>query len=138
MGWAAAVVTLAASYGTAAAYALRFLYPGHRRSHVREVFVAMNTDVGASGYRTTMPAGQEVVLRRTRAGIIALSNVCPHLGCKVRWEAQANRFFCPCHEGTFAPDGTATGGPPKAEGKNLPRYEVVARGEGIYLRYRES
>jgi len=98
----------------------------------------MKSDVDASGYRTTMPAGQEVVLRLTQGGMIALSNVCPHLGCKVRWEAQHNRFFCPCHDGTFAPDGTATGGPPKAEGRNLARYEVVARGEAVYLRYRET
>ena len=138
LGWAAAAGALTASYGTALAYALRFLYPGHRRSRRREVFVTMRSDVGALGYRYTMPAGQEVVLRLTSAGILALSNVCPHLGCKVRWEAPRNRFFCPCHEGTFAPDGTATGGPPKTEGKDLSRYEVVARGEALYLRYQES
>jgi cytochrome b6-f complex iron-sulfur subunit len=134
--WLASLGALAGSYGLLGIYALRFLYPSHRKPIEREVFLALERDVGA-GLRTTLPSGQEVVVTKTASGYLALSNVCPHLGCKVHWEAPRNCFFCPCHEGTFAADGTATGGPPKAEGKNLARYEITKRGDALYLKFQE-
>jgi len=29
---------------------------------------------------------------------IAFSNICTHLGCKVRWINDQSQFFCPCHD----------------------------------------
>ena len=43
----------------------------------------------------------------------------------MHWESVNNRFFCPCHNGEFDPEGRATGGPPKAANQELPRYRVV-------------
>ena len=40
-----------------------------------------------------------------------LSAVCPHEGCEVAWDANANRFSCPCHESYFAADGSRISGP---------------------------
>lgn len=40
-----------------------------------------------------------------------LSAVCPHEGCEVAWENNANRFSCPCHESYFAADGSRLNGP---------------------------
>jgi cytochrome b6-f complex iron-sulfur subunit len=135
----ASIVALGVSYGLAGVYALKFLYPGHRRAREREVFVALEGEIRpGAGLRYTLPSGQQVSIQRTATGFVALSNVCPHLGCKVRWEPQNGRFFCPCHEGTFAPDGSATGGPPKAEGKNLARFETRLRGDALYIVYREA
>jgi len=54
----------------------------------------------------------------------ALSSTCPHLGCQVRWEAQNDRFFCPCHNGVFDQSGVATAGPPGEAGQSLPKYEL--------------
>jgi menaquinol-cytochrome c reductase iron-sulfur subunit len=42
--------------------------------------------------------------------VVALSAVCPHLGCAVNALPDAS-FGCPCHTSTFAPDGAKTGGP---------------------------
>jgi menaquinol-cytochrome c reductase iron-sulfur subunit len=39
---------------------------------------------------------------------------CTHLGCPVRWLANANLFMCPCHGGVFYKDGTVAAGPPRA------------------------
>lgn len=36
---------------------------------------------------------------------------CPHLGCKVSFDAEKSRFGCPCHDSFFALDGQVTGGP---------------------------
>ncbi len=37
---------------------------------------------------------------------------CTHLGCPVRWEADAKLFMCPCHGGVYYQDGTVAAGPP--------------------------
>jgi menaquinol-cytochrome c reductase iron-sulfur subunit len=37
---------------------------------------------------------------------------CTHLGCPVRWEADAELFMCPCHGGVYYKDGTVAAGPP--------------------------
>jgi menaquinol-cytochrome c reductase iron-sulfur subunit len=51
----------------------------------------------------------------------AMSNVCTHLGCRVRWVADRKEFFCPCHNGVFDKDGNVISGPPP---RPLNRYEV--------------
>lgn len=42
----------------------------------------------------------------------ALSNVCTHLGCRVRWVGDQGEFFCPCHGAVFSKDGQVVAGPP--------------------------
>jgi len=41
-----------------------------------------------------------------------LSNICTHLGCRVRWVDDQDVFFCPCHNAAFAKDGRVDSGPP--------------------------
>ena len=41
-----------------------------------------------------------------------LSNICTHANCAVRWEKSKQAFFCPCHDGYFAIDGSVKSGPP--------------------------
>jgi menaquinol-cytochrome c reductase iron-sulfur subunit len=61
-------------------------------------------------------------LRRVNAGtFIAFSINCTHLGCPVRWLAEASLFMCPCHGGVYYQDGTVAAGPPPLP---LPRYRV--------------
>lgn len=45
---------------------------------------------------------------------IAYSINCRHLGCPVRWLADAKLFMCPCHGGVYYQDGTVAAGPPPA------------------------
>lgn len=42
----------------------------------------------------------------------AFSVDCTHLGCPVRWLADAELFMCPCHGGVYYKDGTVAAGPP--------------------------
>jgi menaquinol-cytochrome c reductase iron-sulfur subunit len=49
---------------------------------------------------------------------------CTHLGCPVRWVADAKLFLCPCHGGVYYADGTVSAGPPP---RALPRYPVRVR-----------
>jgi menaquinol-cytochrome c reductase iron-sulfur subunit len=58
---------------------------------------------------------------------VAFSMNCTHLGCPVRWLAEANLFMCPCHGGVFYADGQVASGPPP---KPLNQYPVrVQNGE---------
>ena len=118
---------LLASYGTFFVYAGRYLYPS-APPQTAWLYVTRVADlkVGQSlNYRT--PAGVRIVItRKATRGVVedflALSSTCPHLGCQVRWEAGNNRFFCPCHNGVFDPEGYGTEGPPK--GQSLLRYPL--------------
>lgn len=56
----------------------------------------------------------DVTRARSVEGIVAYSGVCSHTGCDVTdWNAEANRFQCPCHESQFDPSDGArvVGGP---------------------------
>lgn len=60
-----------------------------------------------------------------------LSNVCTHLGCRVRWIADDDRFYCPCHNGVFARDGSVVSGPaPRA----LDRFASKVEDGILYIR----
>jgi len=120
---------LATGYGACGAMGARYLFPAARRER-RWQFLARAADVrvGESlSYRS--PAGERIaVARRAERGsaedFVALSSTCPHLGCQVHWQAGEKRFFCPCHNGTFDPEGRATAGPPFEAGQSLPRYPL--------------
>jgi menaquinol-cytochrome c reductase iron-sulfur subunit len=62
---------------------------------------------------------------------IAMSNICTHLGCHIRWIADQNHFFCPCHNGVFDASGNVVSGPPP---RPLTRYDVkVENGQLLVL-----
>lgn len=37
---------------------------------------------------------------------MALSAICPHLGCLVNWSPSSQQFVCPCHSSRFEADGS--------------------------------
>ena len=43
--------------------------------------------------------------RESESEFVAFSVNCAHLGCPVRWEADAELFLCPCHGGVYYADG---------------------------------
>lgn len=52
------------------------------------------------------------VLTEDGSNYIALSNICTHLGCRVRWIAEREQFLSPCHNGVFDKYGYVISGPP--------------------------
>ena len=61
----------------------------------------------------------------------AFSNVCTHLGCRVRWIADEEIFFCPCHNARYDKDGNVIDGPPP---RPLDRAEVKIEDDQIYIK----
>jgi menaquinol-cytochrome c reductase iron-sulfur subunit len=56
--------------------------------------------------------------------VIAISSRCAHVGCPVRWVAEAMSFVCPCHGGVYDFRGVRTGGPPP---RPLDRFYTLIR-----------
>lgn len=56
--------------------------------------------------------GETVAAYRAPDGeLFAVSPVCTHLGCKVRWNSVQCSWDCPCHGSRFRPDGSVIEGP---------------------------
>jgi Rieske Fe-S protein len=52
------------------------------------------------------------VLTKDGQNYIAMSNICTHLGCRVRWIEDREQFLSPCHNGVFDKFGYVVSGPP--------------------------
>jgi menaquinol-cytochrome c reductase iron-sulfur subunit len=61
---------------------------------------------------------------------IAMSNICTHLGCHVRWITEQDHFLCPCHNGVFDSTGKVVSGPPP---RPLDRYDVKVENDQLYI-----
>lgn len=129
---------LAASYGTLAVMAGRFLYPTEDES-VGWQFVA-NVDELREGeaIEYESPSGAKVVIARQSEGsgadaFMALSSFCPHLGCQVHWEPHNDRFFCPCHNGAFDRQGRPTEGPPASANQQLTQFRLKVEGGLLFV-----
>ncbi|GAB6082536.1 Rieske (2Fe-2S) protein [Desulfuromonas carbonis] len=71
-----------------------------------------------------------VVVQPQPGQFIALTAVCTHLGCIVKWEVDKGDFLCPCHGGRYSPDGQVTAGPPP---KPLESYAVQIQGDQLLV-----
>ena len=54
-----------------------------------------------------VPVGA-VYLTRKGDEVVAFNLKCPHLGCAIDFRKQSNDYFCPCHNSSFALDGSVT------------------------------
>ena len=70
------------------------------------------------------------VLTENSRDFTAMSNVCTHLGCRVRWIADRQQFYCPCHNGVFDKQGNVVSGPPP---RPLDRYELRLKGDQMLI-----
>ena len=135
ISWLVMGGTLAASYGLLTIYGLDFLYPRSRKVQ-QKLFIATQDEILPDKPLTwSAPGGQKVLINNIDGEFKALSNICPHLGCKVHWDNVKSEFFCPCHAGTFDKNGNPTSGPPKAENKRLKQFEVQVIQGAVYLQW---
>ena len=129
---------LAASLGGFVSVIARYLWPSGD-SPTGWMYVAPVESIEANdSFVYKAPNGAFVNIARHGEGstvddFIALSSVCPHLGCQVHWESQHNRFFCPCHNGVFDPSGKGTAGPPGDAKQELPRYPLKVASGLLYI-----
>ncbi|HET6443869.1 MAG TPA: ubiquinol-cytochrome c reductase iron-sulfur subunit [candidate division Zixibacteria bacterium] len=70
------------------------------------------------------------VLTDNGRDFIAMSNICTHLACRVRWISDREEFFCPCHNAIFDKEGNVVSGPPP---RPLDRYEIKVEDGQLFV-----
>lgn len=130
------LATLAVSVGTLGAAAIAFLYARSAGGFGGKVgagstlddILAFNRDRREPFYvpeartylvpypKEDVPKARKIpqyqpVIKGMEAGIVALYQKCPHLGCKVPWCATSQWFECPCHASKYSRVGEKRGGP---------------------------
>lgn len=85
---------------------------------------ALGNDIIVSDYLTNHPAGDRslaqglkgdptylVVTEDKTLANYGINAVCTHLGCVVPWNANENKFMCPCHGSQYNSEGKVVRGP---------------------------
>ncbi len=78
-------------------------------------------------------SGKIAVLRdpQNQAAVLAVSTVCTHKGCDVKWQKSASAFVCPCHDAKFAANGAVLNGPAD---KPLTKYATKIENGEVFVR----
>jgi len=67
--------------------------------------------------------------------VIAISAICTHMGCHLRWNVDSQDLTCPCHEAKFDINGTLLNTYNRSTLPPLPRPEVEVRDGGeVYVK----
>lgn len=82
-----------------------------------------------------VPVGAVYLRRTAERTVEALHSICPHAGCFVDYVAARRMFFCPCHESTFAEDGSIND-PQSPSPRPMDTLDVELRGDEVWLRFR--
>ena len=119
---AGAGVMAAGNVGFAAWTQLRSINTGSPR----EIVGLDQVPVGETHlFRYPTESDPAILLRVAEDEVVAFSQKCTHLGCVVYFEAEEDRWHCPCHEGNFdARTGEVLSGPPP---RPLGRIDVEVR-----------
>jgi cytochrome b6-f complex iron-sulfur subunit len=98
----------------------RFLSPAGGRASVNQISLK-NSGIPV-GEAKEIPFGSlpTIIINRPGKGFIALSRVCPHLGCLVEYDRIQGRIICPCHAAIFDLEGKVVSGPPPKPLRKLP------------------
>lgn len=110
--------------------------------HLRPPEAASLAEIAPGEGKTVRVKGERLAVYRDPKGKLhAVSSVCTHLGCTVRWNRAETTWDCPCHGSRFAIDGKVLDGPatralavrevPASKGQALegPLSERTARNE---------
>jgi cytochrome b6-f complex iron-sulfur subunit len=71
-----------------------------------------------------------VLINTAEGTLVALSAICTHLTCTVRYDGETGTLFCPCHNGRFDLNGNVLSGPPP---RPLETYAVEISGPDIIV-----
>lgn len=80
-----------------------------------------------NGWEKTVNSFGAYIYRETEDRVIAYSNWCTHLSCRVTWQENNQIYWCPCHSGEFNIQGEVVNGPPP---RPLDRYETKVEDDG--------
>ncbi len=110
---------VAALFGTLAVFEAGWIgatFFGRRRSSVSserraDVHIAGPIERFEPGSVTAFREGHFYLVRLQDGGFLALHRKCTHLGCTVPWNADEQKFTCPCHASAFDMRGDVLSAP---------------------------
>ena len=108
----------------------RYLSPIDKGGAVQQVRVPRQQIAVGEAHFFSYQGRPAVLLQPAAGEFLALSAVCTHLGCIVKWVDESQEFLCPCHGGRFSTAGQVLGGPPP---KPLETYAVALEGDEILI-----
>jgi Rieske Fe-S protein len=80
----------------------------------------------------------EVPYPAVNMGFVVFSSICPHLGCRYLWNAEAKRFACPCHGSQFGIQGDKLAGPAPRGLDPLPFRDTSGKAEITWIQYKSG
>lgn len=122
IGW----IAFSAATAGLVSFILRYLYPNVVFEPPMD-FVAGFPDEYDTGVDERWKNVYGVWVYKNEGRLVALSNICTHLGCIPTWLPAENKFKCPCHGSGYYPSGINFEGPAP---RPLERYKVSLNGEG--------
>lgn len=128
-GCGVAALGSAGCTGTESATTTGATAPGQPTPSRRELAAVATVPDGAPVDVSTA-AGEPAYLVRRGDSVRALSATCTHASCRVTWQADSQRFQCPCHHGAYDAQGVVISGPPPRALKELP---VIVDAGTVYL-----
>ena len=78
--------------------------------------------------------GATWLVKQDSGDIVAMSTICPHLGCGIDWDTEKKQFVCPCHESVFDIKGKLVSGPAP---RSMDTLETKIEGDEIFVKYRK-
>ncbi|PLX98636.1 MAG: cytochrome B6 [Desulfuromonas sp.] len=108
----------------------RFLSPENQSGSGGKIKIARETVAVGTAHFFDYRGKPAVLLQPEPGRFVAMSAVCTHLGCIVKWIAEDNHFLCPCHGGKFSPAGDVVAGPPPSALENFP---VALEGDQVLV-----
>jgi Rieske Fe-S protein len=109
---------------------LAFVFPKETKPKSRKLLVGRTHELELGEAKQFSIGKNDLFLVNTNNGYKVYSAVCTHLGCKIKWEAHRNRFYCACHKGIFDSNGDVVGGPPP---RALDEYTVEISNSLVYM-----
>lgn len=124
--WGASMALLMAESGGAIIW---FALPRFRAGEFGGIFSLDPTTLPTKGSAPVLNPAGKFWLSNTNDGLLALSQVCTHLGCLFKWVDTNNRFECPCHGSKFEANGKKIPGQGPAQ-RDLDRYVITVTTPG--------
>jgi quinol---cytochrome c reductase iron-sulfur subunit, bacillus type len=88
-----------------------------------------------NGWEKTVNSYGVYIIRHEDGSILALSNKCTHLSCRVNWKQDSAAYICPCHDAYFDINGQKIKGPqPRA----LDPYETKVEDANLFVHFLEG
>jgi len=124
-GWRLGATILAAAAGWTLFESLRPLAGSGKGGPIK----LANTGNYAAGTATYVPEGR-LFVANTGTTLLAISQKCPHLGCRVPFCDSSGRFECPCHGSVFDIGGEWIEGPSPV---GMTQYPISTDGDAVVV-----